>query len=324
MRSTAPPSVRPRQTRARTVWLLKMLDQAREVGVAGHRDDLAVETDVVVDQGLDRDRRIDGVDLILQLGDLLICTERRREPGRLRLQHAPHREDLEHRIVVVHVDHERDRLQQQMRLEARHVGAVAATHVEDPDHLQRLDRFAHRAAGQAESFGQLLLGGKPITGGELARHDHRLDLLDRLVGDCHGVILAIDRMSPQDGAMRVLDSHLHLWDPEVLTYTWLEGPMAYRFADLELEHARLALAETGEVGLRAGGDDRRRLPRRGGLGRRPRPRARHRRDRRGHPPRQGDRHGRAPWRDSWPNPSSWACGTTCRGDRTDSRSRRRS
>ena len=40
--------------------------------------------------------------------------------------------------------------------------------------------------------------------------------------------------------MRVLDSHLHLWDPEVLTYTWLEGPMAYRFADLELELARLA------------------------------------------------------------------------------------
>ena len=43
--------------------------------------------------------------------------------------------------------------------------------------------------------------------------------------------------------MRVLDSHLHLWDPEVLTYIWLEGPMAYRFADLELEHARLGLAE---------------------------------------------------------------------------------
>ena len=39
--------------------------------------------------------------------------------------------------------------------------------------------------------------------------------------------------------MRVLDSHLHLWDPEVLEYTWLEGPMAYRFADLELEYARL-------------------------------------------------------------------------------------
>lgn len=44
--------------------------------------------------------------------------------------------------------------------------------------------------------------------------------------------------------MRVLDAHLHLWDPEALTYTWLEGPMAYRFADLELEHARLERAET--------------------------------------------------------------------------------
>lgn len=44
--------------------------------------------------------------------------------------------------------------------------------------------------------------------------------------------------------MRVLDSHLHLWDPEVLTYTWLEGPMAYRFADLELELARVERAAT--------------------------------------------------------------------------------
>lgn len=44
--------------------------------------------------------------------------------------------------------------------------------------------------------------------------------------------------------MRVLDSHLHLWDPEALTYTWLEGPMAYRFADLELEHARLPGAQS--------------------------------------------------------------------------------
>ncbi|MFF1539283.1 amidohydrolase family protein [Microbacterium sp. NPDC058269] len=43
--------------------------------------------------------------------------------------------------------------------------------------------------------------------------------------------------------MRVLDSHLHLWDPEVLTYTWLEGPMAYRFADRELGLARLSEAQ---------------------------------------------------------------------------------
>lgn len=36
--------------------------------------------------------------------------------------------------------------------------------------------------------------------------------------------------------MRVLDSHLHVWDPEVLTYTWLDGPYDYRFAEVELEH----------------------------------------------------------------------------------------
>lgn len=40
--------------------------------------------------------------------------------------------------------------------------------------------------------------------------------------------------------MRVIDSHLHLWDPELLEYTWLEGPYDFRFAETELEHARLS------------------------------------------------------------------------------------
>lgn len=44
--------------------------------------------------------------------------------------------------------------------------------------------------------------------------------------------------------MRVLDSHLHLWDPEVLRYTWLDGPLAWRFADTELEHSRVSRATT--------------------------------------------------------------------------------
>lgn len=43
--------------------------------------------------------------------------------------------------------------------------------------------------------------------------------------------------------MRILDSHLHLWDPDALTYTWLEGPLAFRFADVELEHVRLTRAD---------------------------------------------------------------------------------
>ncbi|MEZ7756685.1 amidohydrolase family protein [Microbacterium paraoxydans] len=42
--------------------------------------------------------------------------------------------------------------------------------------------------------------------------------------------------------MRILDSHLHLWDPEALGYTWLEGPLAGRFGADELEHARVEQA----------------------------------------------------------------------------------
>ena len=34
--------------------------------------------------------------------------------------------------------------------------------------------------------------------------------------------------------MRVVDSHLHLWDPWDLEYEWLEGPMLGRFAEDEL------------------------------------------------------------------------------------------
>ncbi|MFE7198362.1 amidohydrolase family protein [Microbacterium oxydans] len=44
--------------------------------------------------------------------------------------------------------------------------------------------------------------------------------------------------------MRVLDSHLHLWDPEALAYTWLDGPLSERFAGAELERARVERAET--------------------------------------------------------------------------------
>ncbi len=31
--------------------------------------------------------------------------------------------------------------------------------------------------------------------------------------------------------MRVVDSHLHLWDPAALDYAWLEGPLAHAFSD---------------------------------------------------------------------------------------------
>lgn len=39
--------------------------------------------------------------------------------------------------------------------------------------------------------------------------------------------------------MRVVDSHLHLWDPWELEYGWLEGAMAGRFAEEELFEEQL-------------------------------------------------------------------------------------
>jgi len=43
--------------------------------------------------------------------------------------------------------------------------------------------------------------------------------------------------------MRILDSHLHLWDPSRLDYEWLEGSLAQRFAAEELGHAGVNGAE---------------------------------------------------------------------------------
>ena len=44
--------------------------------------------------------------------------------------------------------------------------------------------------------------------------------------------------------MRVVDAHLHLWDPEVLTYDWLEGPLLRSFGPDELD---LALQDTPDA-----------------------------------------------------------------------------
>lgn len=44
--------------------------------------------------------------------------------------------------------------------------------------------------------------------------------------------------------MRVLDSHLHLWDPSHLDYAWLDGPLQQRFAAEELSAAVGGFDET--------------------------------------------------------------------------------
>ncbi|UNK71251.1 amidohydrolase family protein [Microbacterium sp. H1-D42] len=43
--------------------------------------------------------------------------------------------------------------------------------------------------------------------------------------------------------MRVVDSHLHLWDPAVLTYDWLEGALDAAFTEIELIEDQIQDAE---------------------------------------------------------------------------------
>lgn len=52
--------------------------------------------------------------------------------------------------------------------------------------------------------------------------------------------------------MRILDSHLHLWDPARLAYDWLEGPLVARFGVDELAAARREDDEHAAVFVQAG------------------------------------------------------------------------
>jgi L-fuconolactonase len=52
--------------------------------------------------------------------------------------------------------------------------------------------------------------------------------------------------------MRIMDSHLHLWDPEVLTYDWLEGALDRRFAAEEIAEEQLhGISEEGAIFVQA-------------------------------------------------------------------------
>ncbi|MBW9095090.1 amidohydrolase family protein [Microbacterium jejuense] len=48
--------------------------------------------------------------------------------------------------------------------------------------------------------------------------------------------------------MRVVDSHLHLWDPAILDYDWLDGPLLRSFGPDDLD-AALVDAPAGEYGF---------------------------------------------------------------------------
>ena len=87
--------------------------------------------------------------------------------------------------VAMEIHDEAERLEQQRGLQAGHVGAVTAPHVQDVHQRQGLDRLAQRTARQAEFGGQIGFPGQPVAGLQRAGDDHGLDLLDGLVGQRH-------------------------------------------------------------------------------------------------------------------------------------------
>jgi hypothetical protein len=92
---------------------------------------------------------------------------------------------VEHAAVLVHVDHERDGLEQDVGLERAHVRAVALAHVEDAHERQRPHGLAQRVAREPEPAREIGLLRQTISGSQLPGDDHLLDSLDRRVGDSH-------------------------------------------------------------------------------------------------------------------------------------------
>jgi hypothetical protein len=161
------------------------VQQPGEVGVPGPLADVAVEDDVVGHQLVHRGHAVDLGEQLAQVGDVRPGHPRGGQHRGGRLEDPAHLEQLEDRVVLVHVDDEGQRVQQQAGAEAGDVGPVAAAHVQHADDLQRLDRLAQRAARQPQRLAQLLLRRQPVARLQVAREDHFLDLQDRLVGQRH-------------------------------------------------------------------------------------------------------------------------------------------
>src|SRR5699024_2615968 len=165
------------------------IQQARQVGIPAGGGDGVVERQIVLHEFLDGGVLAQFAQRGSQLIECLLADAVHREDRRRRFQGPAHLEDLQHRGVLVQVHHEAHRLQQQLRTQAGHIGAVAAAHVQHADPRQRLHRLAQGVAGQAEPLTELLLRGETLPGAELAGDDHLLDRCDRYIGDCHAFIL---------------------------------------------------------------------------------------------------------------------------------------
>src|SRR5579875_768533 len=176
------------------------VEERDEHRVAAEGVDAAVELAVVLDEALRGRARRHLVEEPAELCHLLGRRAASHEGDGVGLEDAADLEEVEDRVVPVEVDDEAHRVEQDGRAEARHVGAVALTDVEDEHEAEGAHRLAQRATRQAAASRELVLLGQPVARAEAARHDHLLDLLDRLVGHRHGATIpsprAAGRLTP--------------------------------------------------------------------------------------------------------------------------------
>src|SRR5699024_6195129 len=112
------------------------IQQAGQVGVPTGGSDGVVEGQVVLDQFFDRGVLADFIQPRGQLIEGVLADPVHGEDRRGRFQDPAYLEDLQHRGVLVQVHHEAHRLQQQLRAQARHIGAIPAAHIQHTDHGQ--------------------------------------------------------------------------------------------------------------------------------------------------------------------------------------------
>ena len=191
----------------------EILDQGRERRVAGRRDDDPVEFRVGGDEGLRRLGRVHRREAALERCEILVVEARRRHLRRDGLEDPAHLVEFQEGRARQEVGDEPHAREQQLRLEAGHVGAIAHARLEYPDQRECAHGLAQRVAREAQSLGEVLLVGQLRAGGELAGHDQVLDLRDRLIGECsHAVASAVAAASRPYSLIALRESSCSAWE----------------------------------------------------------------------------------------------------------------
>ena len=142
--STAPCSVTERQSRARSVPPERCWISDARVELPEAVDDDPVELLVCGDECLRRLGHVHPFEAVLEGGVVILGQARRRHAGRDGLEDAPHLVELEQGVARDEVADETHAGEEELGLEARHVGAVADSRLEHADQGQRPHRLAER------------------------------------------------------------------------------------------------------------------------------------------------------------------------------------